>query len=139
MYAIYLKKGNTTMCIWFKQSFISLTRVGWGCVRFFTVKINFQPLYIFLEVDITIMSVDINSARIFLITYCEFCWLPDPSWKISNIYRRKSTICILSIFISKYTSFTFCTSRSSNIFTQFWHFITIIVFVRRALFILTAE
>lgn len=73
------------MCIWFKQSFISLTRVGWGCVRFFTVKINFQPLYIFLEVDITIMSVDINPARISLIINCGFCWLPLARSFLKNI------------------------------------------------------
>lgn len=56
---------------------------------------------------------------------------------LSNIYWRKSNICIFSTFISKYTSFTFCTSRSSNSFTQL-NALTI-AFVRRTLFIFTEE
>lgn len=75
------------MCIWFKQSFISLTRVGWGCVRFFTVKINFQPLYIFLEVDITIMSVDINSHNLLWILLIARSFLKNIKYLSTQIHH----------------------------------------------------
>lgn len=103
------------MCIWFKQSFISLTRVGWGCVRFFTVKINFQPLYIFLEI-----------ARSFLknIKYL--------STQIHHLH-------FVNLYLQIHVIYILHKQKFKHFYTQFWHFITIIVFVRRALFIFTAE
>lgn len=128
------------MCIWFKQSFISLTRVGWGCVRFFTVKINFQPLYIFFggryynHVSRYKPSKNLshNSLWILLIPRSFLKNIKYLSTQIHHLH-------FVNLYLQIHVIYILHKQKFQTFLLSFRHFITIIVFVRRALFIFTAE